>query len=322
MAVSPIQPPDLETVDLRAFRSSDIRPLLEEQAALWNGRYRWDFDSSKEVILRFVESRSLYGHVLLSGGRIIGYSYFVHESSKALVGDLFITRHRRAEQAERFLFHHTLQSAATMPGVRRIEGQLLGLSFNPFREAVFSRPLTVFERLFMITSDLSRAARPAEEPSPVRYGAWTERDLDATAELIRLAYDRHVDSLINDQYRNAAGARRFLYNSTQHPGCGVFFAPAALTALEPKARMLCGICLGSLVQSNVGHITQLCVAPFARGKGIGRQLLGRALKAFHQHGCEAVSLTVTGSNDTAKALYESSGFRVLQRFPAFVWENS
>ncbi len=75
------------------------------------------------------------------------------------------------------------------------------------------------------------------------------------------------------------------------------------------------------MQPRVGHITQLCVAPFARGKGIGYELLRRAGKTFQEYGCDAISLTVTSSNKGAVQLYDRLGFSVLRRFFAFVWET-
>ena len=321
MAASPARPANLEVVDLRAFRADDVRPLLDEQSRFWKSSYRWDFDASRDVILRFIDTRNLYGFSLLSEGRLVGYSYFVHEHRKALIGDLFITKSHRTEQAERYLLYNTLQAATAVPGVARLEGQLLALSFNPSGEVLRGRQLQVHERSFMMMDDFRKLQAGSPGGSAFRYLPWSENDLDATAELICHSYESHVDSLINDQYRSLTGARRFLYNSTQHPGCGLFFRRGALSAIEPSARMLCGICLGSLVEPRVGHITQLCVAPFARGKGIGYELLRRAGKSFQEYGCDAVSLTVTSSNKGAVQLYERLGFSVLRRFFAFVWET-
>ena len=47
-----------------------------------------------------------------------------------------------------------------------------------------------------------------------------------SAKLVANAYRGNIDSQINDQYRSPAGARRFLSNIVEFPGCGVFF-PAA-----------------------------------------------------------------------------------------------
>ena len=96
MAASPVQPQDLQAVDLRQFRARDFHHLLEEQNAFWSRHLRWDFTSSRDLIRRFLDTRNLYGYALVKNGDPIGYSYFIHEQDKALIGDLFIARPARA----------------------------------------------------------------------------------------------------------------------------------------------------------------------------------------------------------------------------------
>ena len=73
-------------------------------------------------------------------------------------------------------------------------------------------------------------------------------------------------------------------------------------------------------RSDVGHITQVCVAPAFRGTGLGYELLRRSLLALAGHGCRTVSLTVTTSNADAIRLYERMGFVNRRDFAAYVWE--
>ena len=258
--------------------------------------------------------------MLLKAGRPIGYSFFIHEERKALIGDLFFTRDHRNVATERFLFDLILKSAAAHPGVRRIEGQLLALSFTPEHEIVYGSPLKIFPRLFMLTEDFDRSLEPRPTEPFLRYSRWANHHLDPAARLIARAYGGHVDSRINDQYRSYAGARRFLYNTSQHPGCGTFCRQAALAAIYTPSREVCAVCLASLVEPRVGHVTQLCVAPHMSGQGVGYESLRRSLAAFRELDCEAVSLTVTESNEPAARLYERVGFRTIRRFHAFVWE--
>ena len=322
MAASPVQPHDLEVADLRLFRGSDLASLLEEQCARWDKEFHWDFHPSRDLIQRYVDMRNLYGYALMKHGRPIGYSFYIQEDRKALIGDLFISAEHRSEQAERFLFHNIVKSAVMCPGVRRIEGQLLALSFDPADEIIYGRGLRVFERQFMFWLDVAQSLEPRLTLPHLQYLAWSDHHLEGAARLIAGAYHNHVDSLINDQYRSYSGARRFLYNTSQHPGCGLFFRPAALVASCATSGELCGVCLGSLVKDNIGHITQLCVAPHLSGQGIGYELLRRAIGSFRDHGCEGVSLTVTGVNEGAINLYERMGFRTIRKFNAFVWEAS
>jgi ribosomal protein S18 acetylase RimI-like enzyme len=139
--------------------------------------------------------------------------------------------------------------------------------------------------------------------------------------VISAAYRGHVDSEINDQYRNLPGARRFLTNIVRFPGCGRFSAPGSFAAVDEYTGRLCGIALASLVSPSSGHITQLCVLPALRGTHIGYELLRQSLTSLMDLGCETVSLTVTCTNLDAVHLYERVGFRARSTFPALVWED-
>jgi ribosomal protein S18 acetylase RimI-like enzyme len=110
-------------------------------------------------------------------------------------------------------------------------------------------------------------------------------------------------------------------NIVQYPGCGAFVQPASFLALDPGTGKLTGICLASLVQAEVGHVTQVCVLPTARGTGVGYELIRRSLESLVRHGCRKVTLTVTAANVEAIGVYERMGFRKTRNFSAYVWEG-
>jgi ribosomal protein S18 acetylase RimI-like enzyme len=184
------------------------------------------------------------------------------------------------------------------------------------------RFLRAHARNFMeISSDVAGRLREGRPTQPVWFDSWSERKQDEAATLIAAAYRGHVDSEINDQYRSPAGARRFLMNIVQFPGCGAFFQPASYVAVDPATGRLSGICLASLVHADVGHVTQVCVSGTARGTGVGYELIRRSLESLGRHGCRKVTLTVTAANTEAIALYERMGFRKTRNFSAYVWEG-
>jgi ribosomal protein S18 acetylase RimI-like enzyme len=150
---------------------------------------------------------------------------------------------------------------------------------------------------------------------------WTDSHHDEAARVIAAAYRGHVDSLINNQYNSVAGARRFLHNIVEYPGCGNFFGPASFVSIERGTAQACGMSLASLVAPDVGHITQICVVPEVQGTGVGYELLRRSLIALAGHGCRKVSLTVTSANESAVRLYERVGFHTARRFDALVWDG-
>jgi ribosomal protein S18 acetylase RimI-like enzyme len=155
----------------------------------------------------------------------------------------------------------------------------------------------------------------------VLFDRWTERRQEEAAHLIGASYRGHVDGLVNDQYRTPAGARRFLYNIVQYPGCGAFFPPACWVAIERRTGGLCGLSLASRVRPEVGHVTQICVGPAMRGQGVGYELLRRSMESLALAGSTRVSLSVTAANEKAVKMYERMGFGVLREFLGLVWEG-
>jgi ribosomal-protein-alanine N-acetyltransferase len=64
---------------------------------------------------------------------------------------------------------------------------------------------------------------------------------------------------------------------------------------------------------DIGHVKDLAVAPDARGHGVGRTLLERALLTLSANGASVVKLEVRESNDPARSLYRDVGFEPLRR---------
>lgn len=308
----------MDLVDLRRLTPPALETLLGEEVHAWEDRLHWDFRPSAELVRRYVSMHALDGLAWVEHGEAVGYSYYVAEEHKGLVGDLFVKQARRSAAAERRLLEATVRNVQAAPAVRRVEAQLMMLTDDLGDSGGAARFLRRFLRV-----PLEGAGRLAErDTSGVLYENWAMRWIDATSRLIADVYSGHVDSRINDQYNSAAGARRFLQNIVQYPGCGQFHQPASWIALESVTGQLAGVSLASLVADGVGHITQICVGPEWQGQGVGYELLRRTLRSMIVTGCREATLTVTDSNRKAIELYERVGFRTLTTFDAFVWEFS
>jgi ribosomal protein S18 acetylase RimI-like enzyme len=313
------QPPYV--VDLRRLNGRTLEPLLVEESAAWWDTLDWDFEKSADLVRRFLDLRALNGYALVEDGLAIGYVYYVLEESKGLLGDLYVMREHRTIERENLLLAAALESIASHPQITRIESQLMMLQFASRRTVPGAGHLSTFDRNFM-RLDLRRATlAEGRVRRAVSIDRWNDQQQDAAARLIAAAYEGHVDSRINDQYRTTAGARKFLHNIVQYPGCGAFFAPGSFAAFEPSGGVLLGVSLSSLVSEECGHITQICVSREVKGCGIGHELLRQSLLALRDNGCRAATLTVTAANTGAVELYERVGFRTIRRFSAYVWEG-
>lgn len=316
----------LEVLDLRHFSAAALRPLLEEEAAKWERRLLWDYSRSIELLLEYVNSRSLTGYVALKQGRVAGYAFGVSEAAKAVLGDVYAfgEGERGANPVCERLLGHLVETLQATPGVARVEAQLLlfrdGALRGPFEAAGFR----AFPRCFMVC-DLGAGSAPGaslgEVPAGYRLERWQPEAYMAAARLIQEAYLGHTDSEINDQYRTLTGAQRFLHNIVHFPGCGVFDPENSWVLRGVDSGEMEGMVLSSRVRGDSAHVTQLCVRKPLRGRGLGAALLRRCLQGMAAGGLRTVSLTVTESNRGALALYERFGFRALERFEAWVWEK-
>jgi len=314
----------VEILDLRHFSSVDLRPLLQDEVSAWGRLLAWDYSGSAEMILRYMDAKILPGYAAIERGSIFGYSFFVYEQSKGVIGDLYVRDNGRGanpREVEERLLTHVIETLQQSPGIHRVEAQLLahgtGEIVRPFLQQGFSRHARVF-----MTFDLDKHAQPAPPIRPdFELRPWSEQEYQSSAAVITAAYRGHVDAEINDQYRTLSGSLRFLNNIVRFPGCGTFDPQASFLLFQKRTRTLIGLILCSQVRADVGHITQICILPEFRSAGLGEALMASTATNLRQRGFHSISLTVTEANDRAIALYRRIGFETGRIFDAFVWEG-
>jgi ribosomal protein S18 acetylase RimI-like enzyme len=318
------QPSGVEILDLRHFSSQHLRPLLEHETQMWYRLMSWDYHSSAEMILRYIDSKILPGYAAVENGRVGGYAFFVYEGSKGVVGDLYADQTIQlpgGEGVERLLAVHVIETLQQSPGIHRIEAQLLPHESGSLSETFMAEGFRQFPRLFMALPINASSRTEIFPTTDIEFRRWGEQDFQSAASVITAAYRGHIDSEINDQYRSLNGSLRFLNNIVRFPGCGVFDGSASLVAVHRLTRSVVGVLLCSRVKDDVGHITQVCVLPEQRGKRIGESLIALCTHELHSRHFSALSLTVTEANTKAVGLYLRLGFDVKRRFDAFVWEG-
>src|SRR5580698_10108358 len=122
----------MEILDLRHFSSADLRPLLEDEIAMWERVLSWDYAVSAEMILRYMDAKILPGYAAIERGSIFGYSFFVYEQNKGVIGDLFVRETARdssrgpdRHEVEERLLTHVIETLLHSHCVHRLQAQLL-----------------------------------------------------------------------------------------------------------------------------------------------------------------------------------------------------
>jgi ribosomal protein S18 acetylase RimI-like enzyme len=309
----------MNIVDLRQISVRQIEPLLEEEARHWRDELHWDYRSALDLIKRFLEAHALCGCAAFENGSAAGYSFYVLEDQKGLIGGLYVSARYPQATIGRRLLDEMLFSMRGVPQLARIEAQLMpfgGPVEAPLREQGFD----LYTRQFMLF-DLHKSTPARTNASAgMRLDRWNDRFFEPCAKLIYLCYADHVDGEINDQYRSKAGALKFLKNIILLPGCGQFVPGASFVLRQAgSSDDLIAAVLTSEVSSGVGHTTQICVLPGYQGHGIGRMLMQSSAEALRAMKFRELTLTVTSQNSSAVKLYENLGFTTIRTFTAGVW---
>src|SRR4029453_10571357 len=91
---------------LRDAEPRELRPLLDEEAALWHSELGWDFAEVRAAVSGGIERGgapapggiergSLPGRVVSEGSRAVAYCYYMVDPARVIVGSIFATRAMR-----------------------------------------------------------------------------------------------------------------------------------------------------------------------------------------------------------------------------------
>lgn len=320
-----------EVIDIRRFEAGDFARLLEAEERTWGDALRWDYGPSARIIAACLADKRLTGYALVNHGRIEGYSFFVCEDDKGLIGDFFVLPDGATGEASRLL-EYLLETLLATPGVRRVEAQIPHFPVEKLEPCFLRYGFKTYLRRFMVL-DLSR-----HQPAPVRsepavsgetrpkggpfaFEPWQRKHDRQVAQLLWHTYRGHVDAVINDQYASAEGASRLLENITELHGCGELLSGPSQVAIHQPTGKLAGLVVMTTVRQGTAHIPQVAVGREFQAQGLGTTLLETAFREVKEQGYREVSLTVTDLNRGAVRLYERLGFETIRLFGAFVWDE-
>jgi GNAT superfamily N-acetyltransferase len=91
--------------------------------------------------------------------------------------------------------------------------------------------------------------------------------------------------------------------------------------LAEQGGRLVGCTAIALRDGNRGQLRWVLVDPSARGRGIGKQLVGSAMDYCREEGCESVFLETTDGLPESQTLYEKLGFAVTSETVEELWDG-
>jgi ribosomal protein S18 acetylase RimI-like enzyme len=308
----------VRTRPLREASPRELRPLLDEEAALWDAELGWDFGEVRAAVAGGVERGSLPGRVATDGVRAAAYCYYMLDGSRVIVGSIFAVREHRGQGLEDELVDAVITDARAERGSARVECQTLFCT-SPTVDARFERAGFTGRPRHYMRRDLVEPLPPAEAPLPAGVALRPLRrdDLSAAAEIVFRSHAGSLDAALNQTYATPATCRTFVDTLVVRSGCGRFDSEASRLAEGPWGPI--GVVIASRLARANGHVCQVSVAPEAQGRGLGAALVTWALRSFRGQGLASATLSVTLANERAHRLYELLGFRVQRVFAAHAW---
>ena len=312
-----------EVVELRHLSGRELDPLLLEETVEWQRELDWDFGRSADLVRQFADMRALTGYALVDRGEVAGYGYSVLEEQRGLMGDLYIRPPWRNGTNDVRLFRAILDGLIATPNLRRIESQLMLVDPSVGKALKRERPVKV-TGTDVDEARCDRAPLPSgwSGPAPLPHrtlGRSSPRD-GRQCDFPRVR--RTCGQPDQRTVQTVAGARRFLYNIVQFPGCGTFFRPGSFVAFDPQSGWMAGIVLVSFVGGRCGtHHTTVCDATGA-GPGTGLRTAARGHQCASYTWREANQPHRNAGEYEAIELYRRCGFQDVRRFLSYVWDAS
>lgn len=307
----------MRTRPLREAPAGELRPLLDEEAALWHEELGWDFAEVRAAVSGGIERGTLSGRVMADGPRAVAYSYYMVDPSRVIVGSIFATRALRGQGLEDELADAVIEDARGERGSGRIECQTLFCTARSADETFGRQGFASRARHYMRRDLGSEAPAPGRLPPGIVLRPLRRDDLPAAAEVIYQSHKGSVDAALNMTYATPATCRSFVDTLVVRSGCGQFDAEASRFACGPRGPL--GVLIASRLARTNGHVCQVSVSPAAQGSGLGGALVALALDAFRRQGLASATLSVTATNERAHRLYERLGFTVQRAFAAHAW---
>ena len=327
MATAPLPNNELEIIPLREADFAALELLFDEQCSEWLELLRWDYSGPSHTIRQVVRDRELAGFVAMSGTLPVGFSYYVVESGRGSIGDIYVSKDWRGVGIDRRITAVVLDELEHTPTARRIESQCVGVGNDASTALLEARGFERFDRQYMtmelVSSDMAGSGTQEFEgiSGGISIRPWEEDDFARAAEVIHRSYRGRHDSRINTLYRSESGCAELLTILTDHIWCGEFLNGVSRVAYQSATGRLVGVLIGSRIAAGAGHIGQISVLPTHQGQGLGRRMINSALTEYMRRGFDSVSLAVTSVNVSALHLYKSCGFRTIHSFPVFFRES-
>ena len=146
MATATLTNAELKLVPLYEADLAGLEALFDEQCDEWLALLRWDYAGPSHMIRQVARQRELSGFAVTSGIRTVGFSYYVVESGRCSIGDIYVSKEWRGMGVDRQMLSAILDEVERQPRLKRIESQCVSIDNDGANVLFASRGFERFDR--------------------------------------------------------------------------------------------------------------------------------------------------------------------------------
>jgi len=292
--------------------------MREEQRA-WIEGLGWDYTRIQKILVSFMNQKLLPGYVAVREKEAVGYTYFLMNKSKGIIGNIFVRNADDSRDIADRLLSMSISGLLELPRIRRVEAQIMPSNDFDFSDTFIRNGFRYYPRCYL-NLDLKAYSKQRNSYFKGNIVPWDSFYLPQAAVIVLESYENQSDACICSDYRTASGCESYLRSITDNPGCGIFMPESSFLALD-EIGIPCAFILGCRISEGIGMIPQVAVRPGYQGKNLGNAVMDRCLESFRNLGFQRAALTVTHENRKAYEWYHRLGFRLDREFGAFTWDR-
>jgi ribosomal protein S18 acetylase RimI-like enzyme len=312
--------PNFKYLPLKQLDAAYLLPLMEEEEKEWLSDLGWDYSPIKNILASFVQQKLLPGYVaVINETDAVGYTYFLVNQAKGIIGALYVTRMNNAQVVTKELLTNTIACLKDYTNIKRIEAQIMPFNDLDLTSTFIQNGFTYYLRYYM-DLDLKSYDEKANISRQDNLHPWNSSYMEQAGEMTFLSYQNQVDAEICEDYCSQAGCTGYLRSLVENPGCGIFMPETSFMALDDQGEP-CGYVICCSISSGFGMIPQIAIHPSYQGLGLGNALMHRCLQQLRAMGYHSISLTVTQKNQRAFDWYQRLGFRIRKAFGGYMWQR-
>jgi ribosomal protein S18 acetylase RimI-like enzyme len=311
--------PDLRYLPISYVDENLLLPLMQEEEKSWMSDLCWDYSPVRQILISFIKQKLLPGYVAVNNEEAIGYTYFLVNQTKGIIGALYASRTSQSQEAVEELLTLTISSLKESKTVQRVEAQIMPFNNLNLTATFIQQGFTYYPRYFL-DLDIRNYRKTGAAHPPDTVIPWSSAYIEQAAEMSLYSYRNQTDAEICEDYCTKRGCESYLRSLVDNPGCGIFMPETSFMALDKQGFPI-GFLICSRISREAAMVPQIAVHPLHQGKGIGNVLMNLSFEQLKARGFRNVSLTVTKKNRRAFEWYQRLGFKIRKEFGAFVWQS-